>query len=151
MTIDERIQKQDTNDESTRLVLLHPDSGEVQAKATASAAALKEAQAVFGKSRQQVERALRDALADLDAGRLKKVVLNDLKEEPTEPLHFVAWYIYRDYKDISFGVVHYDLRRSTTGPDDVPTSVRNRLRFDTHKMLVSGNEEADRLLGVFKS
>ena len=150
MAIADYIRKQDTADGSSQFVLLDPDSAKIQATATASAAALIDAKATFGKTPEQIEHILRDALVQYASGALQKISLCDLKEDGPDTLQYAAWYIYKDYQHIFFGVARYNVRNSATWPDDVPSFVRNKLRFDTNKMLVKGNREADTLLEFFQ-
>jgi hypothetical protein len=117
--------------------------------ARASADVLDQMQQQLKCKREDVEADLRKALADLANKELAKVTLGAVEEVPPR-LRFVARYVYRDHRDISEGLVWYDVAAGETGPEEVPSLVRNRLRYAVHEQLAAGNANAERLLKVFR-
>jgi hypothetical protein len=69
---------------------------------------------------------------------------------PVTRLKFVSRYTYRDFDDISVGVVWYDVRTSTTGPDDLPAVVRNKMRFEVHSKLTDQSPNARGMVDLLK-
>lgn len=120
------------------------------ATARADAEALDQLSTQLGRTRADVEVDLRSALEALHANELEKVTLDNLREHPPDGLSFVASYIYRDYREVTEGVVTYDVNKSVTGPEGVPALVRNKLRYAVHQRLVKGNRNAEELLKVFR-
>lgn len=120
------------------------------ATARADADVLDQMHGQLGRSRADVEADLRSALESLHANQLEKVTLANLREAPPGSLRFVASYIYRDFREVTEGVVTYDVSTSATGPDNVPALVRNKLRYAVHERLVKGNPNAEELLKVFR-
>lgn len=120
------------------------------ATARASGDVVEQMQQQFGRTRDDVAGDLRTALTDLAANELEKVTLRDLAETPPGGLRFAALYVHRDHREVTEGVVWYDVGSGTTGPDAVPALVRNKLRYAVHERLVKGNANAEELLKVFK-
>ncbi|GAB4566965.1 MAG: hypothetical protein Tsb0020_19100 [Haliangiales bacterium] len=52
---------------------------------------------------------------------------------------------YRDRDHVDTGLVWYDVNTSDTGPDELPTIVRNKTRLEVHRKL-TGNGSAARAL-----
>mgnify|MGYP001439187499 CR=1 FL=1 len=99
----------------------------------------------LGVTREYVASTLKSALESLHRNELDKVTIERLEERPPGSRYFVASYIYRDFRDITEGLVWYDLSNGTTGPDATPSLVRNKLRYEAHRMLTAGNASAEAL------
>lgn len=90
---------------------------------------------MLGKSRKEVAEDLIATLRDLFEKKLEKVQIRNLKE--TDRLEFLAEYSYRTFDKIEHGYVEYNVRTGETGPDSVPTVVRNKMRSNVHNQLAS--------------
>lgn len=80
-------------------------------------------------SRELLEKALVDHLRREHA----KVELSPPTRSPADGERFVSRYVYRDADGISAGLVWYDVPSSTTGPNELPTLVRNKMRWEVHR------------------
>lgn len=133
----------ESNGDELRLVLL------IEGKAAATAAATSDVvvqmQGLFGVAREAVLAELGAALERIYRNELDKVTIQRLRERAEGSRYFVASYIFRDFKNISEGIIWYDLPNGTTGPDNVPALVRNKLRYEVHSLLTSGNAGAEAL------
>ena len=103
-------------------------------------------QAQLGRRRQDIAQDLRGALERLHANQLEKVAIASLKEDPVGSRRFVASYLYRDHRELTGGIVWYNVATGVTGPEFVPALVRNKLRYAVHQDLVKGNAAAEELL-----
>lgn len=99
----------------------------------------------LGMNRQDVAAALHHALEDLLKNQLDKVSVSEPIEDSSTPLRFRARYTYRDRDHVDTGLVWYDVNTSDTGPDELPTIVRNKMRLEVHRKL-TGNGSAARAL-----
>lgn len=135
-------------DESTGgdVVLALYVEGARTAVARAEADVLEQMQVELGRTPVNVAAELRVALERLHANELEKVEIGDLKEKPPGSRRFVAAYTYRDRREVTEGVIWYDVGAGTTGPETVPALVRNKLRYAVHEQLVKGNAAAEELL-----
>lgn len=93
-------------------------------------------------ARAQLEEALVDYLESQHA----KVDLAPPVRSTADGGRFVSRYLYRDAHDISVGLVWYDVSSSATGPDHLPTIVRNKMRFEVHRKLTEKRPSALRVL-----
>jgi hypothetical protein len=124
--------------------------GARSATARADADVLNQMRVELGRERADVMAELRAALERLHANALEKVVLGALKEERPGSRRFLASYVYRDHRDVTEGVVWYDVGTGVTGPESVPALVHNKLRYAVHEQLVKGNAAAEQLLKALK-
>jgi len=132
------------------LVLVHLVEGQRVATARASGATLEQMAAQLGAQRADVERELRSALERLHANELERVTISRMREEPAGSGKFVASFVFRDFRDVSEAMVWYSVPDGTTGPDDVPVLVRNKLRYEVHSRLVGENQAAQDFLKVVR-
>lgn len=134
-------------DESTaddlRLVL--QVEGEPLATAGAASDVVVQMQAQLGLSREEILSELRGALESLRRNELEKIIIDRIREEPAGSRRYVASYVFRDFRNITEGIVWYDLPNGTTGPEDVPVLVRNKLRYEVHTKLTAGDPGAEAL------
>jgi hypothetical protein len=122
--------------------------GAVLARATASATILEDMRSRLGLDRAAVVAELKEALVDALKTRGQSVVITDLREESGRPLRFSARFTYRLRNDITTGVVWYDVNTSQTGPDDLATVVRNKMRNEVHRHLTSDGSAARALVDL---
>lgn len=134
-------------DESTGddLCLVLQVEGQRSATARASFDVVTQMRDQFGVSREEIHRELRDALESMHRNELEKVTIDRIREEPSDSRRFVASYIFRDFRSVSEGIVWYDLPNGTTGPEDVPALIRNKLRYEVHAKLTAGDPGAEAL------
>jgi hypothetical protein len=140
---------EDASDAERLRLVLHVD-GKPHADATATLPVVHDLCATFGISEEQVLAELRGALKALFANELENVRIDRFREEPAGSQRFVAKYTLRDYRDISEGIVWYDLNKGETGPEPVPAIVRDKMRYVAHEKLVAGNEAAEKLRELFR-
>ncbi len=119
--------------------------GEAAATAGAPSDVVTQMQAQLGMTREEILADLGRALESLHRNELDKVTVQRLQERTSGSRYFVASYIFRDFKDITEGIIWYDLPNGTTGPNDVPALVRNKLRYEVHGRLTAGNASAEAL------
>ena len=119
--------------------------GEAAAAAGASAHVVSQMEASLGVTREDVVSDLKGALESFHSNELDKVTIGRLQERTPGSRYFVASYVFRDFRNITEGVIWYDLPNGTTGPSDVPSLVRNKLRYDAHRRLTDGNASAEAL------
>jgi hypothetical protein len=100
--------------------------------------------------RDEVRAILESALIDHLKHQLAKVEVTPPQADPPGSLKFVSRYTYRDFDDISVGVVWYDVRTSATGPDDLPAVVRNQMRFEVHSKLTDQSPNARGMVDLLK-
>jgi hypothetical protein len=104
----------------------------------------------LGMRRDAVRDILAAALTDHLKHQLAKVEVTPPQAAPPGTLRFVSRYTYRDFDDISVGVVWYDVQTSTTGPDDLPAVVRNKMRFEVHSKLTAQSPNARGMVDLLK-
>lgn len=104
----------------------------------------------LGMGREGVRTILESALVEHLKHQLAKVEVTPPQADPPGSLRFVSRYTYRDFDDISVGVVWYDVRTSTTGPDDLPAVVRNKMRFEVHSKLTDQSPNARGMVDLLK-
>ena len=119
--------------------------GEAAATAGAPSEVVTQMQAQLGMTREDVLAELGSALVSLHRNELDKVTVKRLQEHPVGSRYYMASYIFRDFRNITEGVIWYDLPNGTTGPNDVPALVRNKLRYEVHGLLTAGNASAEAL------
>ena len=88
---------------------------------------------------------LRAALERLHAYTLEKVELGAVQEERPGSRRFLAQNAFRDHREVTAGVVHYDLGTGVTAPPSAPALGRDKLRYAVHEELVKGNPSAEQL------
>lgn len=118
------------------------------ARATASAAILDDLRTERGLGREAALAHLRSALLDALKTQGQFVELRDLREHEGKPLHYSATFVYRLGPEVSTGLVWYDVNTSTTGPDDVPAVVRNKMRNEVHRALTAEGSVARALVDL---
>jgi hypothetical protein len=119
--------------------------GQRSATAGAPADVVIQMQAQLGVNREQIILELKSALESLRRNELDKAIVDRIREEPPGSRRFIASYIFRDFRSVTEGIVWYDLLNGTTGPDDVPAIVRNKLRYEVHLKLTAGDPGAEAL------
>jgi hypothetical protein len=119
--------------------------GEASATADAPADVVAEMRDQLGLAREDILLELTSALKRLHENELDKIAIERLREKTPGSRHFIASYVFRDFRNVTEGIVWYDLPNGTTGPDDVPALVRNKLRYVVHAKLAEGNASADAL------
>ncbi|XXY50716.1 hypothetical protein WME91_06185 [Sorangium sp. So ce269] len=124
--------------------------GKPSATAGASSDVVAQMQAQLGMSTEEIRSELKRALESLYRNELEKVAIDRIREDPPNSRRFVASYVFRDFRDITRGIVWYDLPNGTTGPDEVPALVRNKLRYDVHARLTAGGSGAEALLRALR-
>jgi hypothetical protein len=140
----------DVPDPHGALVLELHAEGRRLAGARAGAEVLADMERQLGTTRDEVRASLESALVDHLKHQLAKVELTPPIADPPGALRFVSRYIYRDFDDISAGLVWYDVRSSTTGPDDLPAVVRNKMRFEVHSALTGQSPNARGMVDLLK-
>lgn len=119
--------------------------GQTAATAGASSNVVTQMHAELGVTREDLILELKRSLESLHRNELDKVTIERLQERPPGSRSFVASYVFRDFRDVTPGVIWYDLPNGTTGPDNVPALVRNKLRYEVHAKLTAGNASAEAL------
>jgi hypothetical protein len=132
------------------LVLELRAEGQRIATARARADVLADMLAMLGLGRDAVRTVLEESLVDQLKHRLAKVDVATPEPVAVGGLRFVSRYVYRDFDDISTGVVWYDVPSSTTGPEDLPAVVRNKMRFEVHRKLTEKSPNAHGLVELLK-
>ena len=105
---------------------------------------------MLGLGRDAVRTVLEESLVDQLKHQLAKVDVASPEPVAVGGLRFVSRYVYRDFDDISTGVVWYDVPSSTTGPEDLPAVVRNKMRFEVHRKLTEKSPNAHGLVELLK-
>jgi hypothetical protein len=125
---------------------------EQQRVATASVPSdrLSDMGTVLGMDRDAVRAQLERALLAQLRHQLAKVEVDSPRADPPGGLRFVSRYIYRDFDDITAGVVWYDVPSSTTGPDDLPAVIRNKMRFEVHRQLTTRSPNTHELVELLE-
>lgn len=95
--------------------------------------ALSELVRLVDTTREEIAEDLKKALRDLFRNELDKVQIKKLTRN--RGLNFVAEYIYRALDEVQVGLVEYNVASGVTGPDSVPTIVRNKMRSKVHAQL----------------
>jgi hypothetical protein len=120
------------------------------AHATVHADVLADMWTVLGLTRDAVAQALREALLKSLRAQGQFVEVGDLKEDAHKPLRFTGRFTYRLRDQVSTGLVWYDVSSSTTGPEDLPAVVRNKMRFTVHRKLTGEGSAARALVDLHK-
>ncbi|WP_441292333.1 hypothetical protein ACSRUE_19785 [Sorangium sp. KYC3313] len=128
---------------------LHAEGRRV-ASARARAEVLGDMQRQLGVARDDVRAVLETALVSQLKHQLAKVELTPPRPDPPGGLRFVSQFTYRDFDDIAVGVVWYDVPTSTTGPEDLPSVVRNKMRFEVHSILTDQSPNAKGIVDLLK-
>jgi hypothetical protein len=137
-----------SNEDGLRFELLI--EGMRVATAAASAAMVHDLQTDLGFSRDQVIAQLKTSLKDALRSQQQSVEITDIREREGEELRFVGRFRHRLAGEIASGVVWYDVPASETGPDNLPAVVRNKMRFEVHRMLTSEGSVARALVDLQK-
>jgi|GEM_PF-2261235 len=116
--------------------------------ASASTAIVHDLETDLGFSRDEVIEQLKTSLKDALRSQQQSVEITDIQER--EGLRFVARFTHRLAGEIASGVVWYDVPASETGPDNLPAVVRNKMRFEVHRMLTSEGSPARALVELQK-
>ena len=124
--------------------------GSPVARATASGTVLSDMSALLGLERDAVVSDLRKSLVDLLKTQGQFVEIANLQEDRGQRLRFSARFTHRLRDEVSTGVVWYDVSTSTTGPNDVPAVVRNRMRFEVHRKLTGDGTAARALVDLHR-
>lgn len=140
----------DMADPDGGLVLELRAEGQRIATARARADVLADMLAMLGLGRDAVRTVLEESLVDQLKHQLAKVDVATPEPVAVGGLRFVSRYVYRDFDDISTGVVWYDVPSSTTGPEDLPAVVRNKMRFEVHRKLTEKSPNAHGLVELLK-
>jgi hypothetical protein len=119
------------------------------ARARASHDVLHDMHVMLGLRREEVANELREALRAVLTSQLEKVSVSEPTEDPDHPLKFRSRYTYRDFDDVSTGVVWYDVPAGTTGPE-LPAIVRNKMRHEVHRKLTRDGSEARALVDLHR-
>lgn len=121
-------------------------------RASANEDVIEQMKSQFGFSRQDVVEELRRSLESYLKNQLAIVKISDPEEDPVQRLRFVSRFslLSRENNDIRAGVVWYDVPGSTTGPEDLPAIVRNRMRLEVHQKLTSSGSEARGLVELLR-
>jgi hypothetical protein len=133
----------ESSGDNLRLVLRV--EGQVVATAGARAEVVTQMHSQLGVTREGLLSELRSSLESLHRNELDKVTIEHLRERAPGSLYFMSSYLFRDFKNITPGVIWYDLPNGATGPDDAPALVRNKLRYEVHAKLTAGNPNAEAL------
>lgn len=102
----------------------------------------------LGMETSEVTEHLKQALITALKSQEQDVEVTEVTEDSTRPLRFRGHYTHRFHGEIATGVVWYDLTSSTTGPDDVPAVVRNKLRSEVYRLLTSAGTAARALVDL---
>ncbi len=137
-----------SNDDGLQFELLV--EGTRVATASASAAIVHDLQSDLGFSRDQVIEQLKKSLKDALRSQQQSVEITDIQERKGEELRFVGRFTHRLAGKIASGVVWYDVPASETGPDNLPAVVRNKMRFEVHRLLTSEGSVARALVDMQK-
>ncbi len=140
----------DIADPQGGLILELHAEGQRVACARARADVLEDMERHLDLKRDAVRGLLEAALVDHLKHHLAKVEVTPPQAEPPGSLRFISRYTYRDFDDVSVGVVWYDVSTSTTGPDDLPAVVRNKMRFEVHSKLTDQSPNARGMLDLLK-
>ena len=132
------------------LILELNAEGQRIATARARADVLTEMGTTLGLNPDAVRMLLEKALIDQLKHQLAKVDIAPPKPSTAGGLRFVSRYVYRDFDDISTGVVWYDVASSTTEPGNLPAVVRNKMRFEVHRKLTEKSPNALGLVELLK-
>ena len=124
--------------------------GATLARAGANAAMLVDLDATLGLSRDAVAERLSDALREALRSQGQYVELTDIVEDAGRPLRFKGRFTHRLRDEIATGLVWYDVRSSTTGPEELPAVVRNKMRFEVHRKLTGEGSAARALVDLHK-
>jgi bifunctional DNA-binding transcriptional regulator/antitoxin component of YhaV-PrlF toxin-antitoxin module len=125
-------------------------AGKRVATARAQADVLAQMTASLGMSRDDVRGVLERALVDELKHQLAKVEVAAPRPVSPDGLRFISPYVYREGDAISSGVVWYDVPSSSTGPDDLPAVVRNKMRFEVHRKLTENSPNALGIVELLK-
>jgi hypothetical protein len=104
----------------------------------------------LGSDRDGVREFLKETLVREFKQQLAKVELAPPKAIPAGGLRYVSRYVYRDFGTIYTGVVWYDVPSSTTGPENLAAVVRNKMRFEVHRMLTETSPNARGIVDLAK-
>lgn len=120
------------------------------ARASASAQVLEDICAVLGVSRDEVEHDLREALVDVLRGQTQAAEITEITKDPQQRLRFSALFKHTFGKHVEAGLVWYNVATSETGPEDVPPTVRNKLRLEVHRLLTTEGSSARALADMHR-
>jgi len=140
----------DVADPQGGLILELLAEGQRVAAARAQADVLADMERQLGVGRAEVRAILASALVDQLKHQLAKVEVTPPQAEPPGGLRFVSRYTYRDFDDISVGLVWYDVPTSVTGPEGLPAVVRNKMRFEVHSKLTDRSPNARGIVDLLK-
>ena len=140
----------DVADPDGGLILELHAEGQRIATARARADVLADMGTMLGLKPEGVHALLEKALVDQLKHQLAKVDVAPPEPATPDGLRFVSRYVYRDFDDISTGVVWYDVSSSTTGPENLPPVVRNKMRFEVHRKLTEKSPNALGLVELLK-
>lgn len=135
--VEYQIQDISRNDEGLTLALVV--EGERLGTAHVNAHVLADMDVQLQMSRDNVRAVLQDALVRSLKGQLAKVEVTPPIAMPKDGLRYVSRYVYRDFTTIHAGVVWYDVPSSVTGPDGLAAVVRNKMRFEVHRLLAASS------------
>jgi hypothetical protein len=124
--------------------------GQQVGTARASRDVLDQMKAQLGSDAADVRAILSDALVRHLKQQLEKVELARPTANPAGGLRFVSRYVYRDFDAIYTGVVWYDVPSSTTGPEGLPAVVRNKMRFEVHRLLTEASPNTRGIVDLTK-
>lgn len=103
--------------------------------ARAGADALAALETTLGLLADDVHELLEQALRDVLAHHAPRVAIDRPQALPAGSERFVSRYFYRERQGVSIGLVWCDASSSTTGPDDVPAAVRQKMRLEVARLL----------------
>lgn len=93
---------------------------------------------------------LRSALFEYLKNELDTVEISEPVEDAAKKLRFHSKFTLKTGDLIRPGVVWYDVTESTTGPDELPAIVRNKMRHEVHKKLTDPGSAARALVDLHK-
>jgi hypothetical protein len=140
----------DIDDPDGGLILELHAEGQRIATARARTDVLADMGTLLGMSRSEVRDELEAALVRLMSHTLAKVEVSPPQEAHPGGLRFVSRYVYRDFDEVSAGVVWYDVPTGTTGPDELPAVIRNKMRLEVHSQLTARSPIARSLVDLLK-
>jgi hypothetical protein len=135
----------DVSDGSGGICLELRAEGETVATARAEPDTLDAMHEALGVTEEEIRTLLRERLAEYLRDGLERVTVSNLAffEDEDQRLKFLADYTYRHFDTVRTGLVWYDVTSGETGPDDLPTVVRNKMRAYVHDELSERIREGD--------
>ena len=140
----------ETRDVSGGIALALHVEGEQVATARVDGDVLAQMEAQLGSNREEVRAILEEALVRNLKQQLAKVELTRPRAIPPEGLRFVSRYVIRHSAAISAGIVWYDVPSGSTGPEDLVAVVRNKMRFEVHRLLTEASPKAREIIELMK-